>query len=723
MQMPKGDKRLQALSGTVLVLFVIAALSQARVQVVERGSIISRASQTDRFIISRTEQAKRGIIFSADGKPLAEDEDSRVLNVDFRKVPHTPAFFMDVSAATGIPASEFIQLADSGLKTRTWRQPISSAQAQQLQEVKTAWRADGISLAPSGKRTYPLGEAAASFVGDVRDGVPEDGIERGYNKVLAGENGRKVGLVDRQGNFLPMRLDPKSVARVNGKDITLTIDSDLQTVASDAIRKAVEDNKAIQGVAIIIQPQTGDLLAMANWPSYDPNTLGQAEGSEQVHGYDPAYMADLEPGSMFKILTLAKAFDLGVVTDTDGVYCHGTLAVGNRSVSCDSHHGNRAHGLLSPTMAIAKSCNVSAATWALRIGYDNYVHYLEQLGIMSKPHLGLPGERSALFNYNDPAQELHLATLGFGQSINATPVALADAFAMLANNGMRMQPRLIKQIGDQIIPPKPLGQIVKPETTQRLLKIMQTVIESDAGTGKDLRIPGYILGGKTGTAQKVNSETHSMKGGGYVANFVGFVPGDKPQAVIVVMVDKPSAGKYYGASVAGPVFRQLAMAYIQRYNVPPNAPITRGPSISMDDLKTTITRIIAPPHVDVAQLKADIKAREDAANEAKELAQHAAGKDFFGIVKDDQQSKRIGRVKEQPPVDTTTPQLLPDPLESADPDQDQPTATRHRRHHRKERVARGTRNGDQALSSRRGMSRQDRAVLQKIQETDDDAID
>jgi cell division protein FtsI/penicillin-binding protein 2 len=503
---------------------------------------------------------------------------------------------MDVSAATGIPASEFLQLAYSpNSKTRTWRNPISSAQADDLQKIKTKWRADGISLAPSGRRSYPLAEATSCFVGVVRDSKPQGGLESGRNQLLAGRNGKKVGLVDREGHFLPGRLDSTTVQKVDGEDLTLTVDSQLQTAASNAIRDAVESNKATQGVAIIINPHTGDLVAMANWPSFDPNTLGDAEGDDTKYGYDPNYMADLEPGSMFKILTLAKAFDKGVVTDNDGVYCHGELAVGKRFVRCDEHHGNRAHGLVSPAMAIAKSCNVSAATWALRIGYTDFVRYLERLGIMSKPHLGLPSERAGLFNYNDPAQALHLANLGFGQAVNATPVQLAGAISMLANNGVRMQPRIVKKIGDKDIAPVQLGQIIRPETAAKMLKIMQLVIESDAGTGKDLRIPGYILGGKTGTAQKTNTGTHSMQGGGYVSNFVGFVPGDKPQYVILVMVDDPKGGKYYGASVAGPVFKELAVDVINRFNIPPNGAFTLKAPDNLEAQQSQLKDIITPP--------------------------------------------------------------------------------------------------------------------------------
>jgi cell division protein FtsI/penicillin-binding protein 2 len=672
---PTRPGRVSILSRVIAGGFVIAALSQARVQIMERGSIIDRASETDRFVISRTEPARRGFIYTSDGKPLAQDEDTRVLNVDFRKVPHSPAFFMEVSAATGIPASEFLQLADSGMKRRSWRQPISAAQAKELQDVKTSWRADGISLAPSGRRSYPLAEATAGFVGVLRDGKAQGGLELGDDKLLAGVNGKKVGLVDRTGAFLPMRLDSKTQPRVDGENLTLTVDSELQIVASNSIRQAVEENKADQGVAIVMDPKTGDVLAMANWPSYNPNMLGDAQGTNQVFGFNPNYMAVLEPGSMFKILTLAKALDKGVLNESDTVYCHGTLAVGKRTISCDSHHGNRAHGLLDATLAIAKSCNVSAATWALRIGYDDYVKYMESLGIMSKTHIGLPGERHGLFNYNDPAQELHLATLGFGQSVNATPIELASAFATLGNGGRRMQPRLIKKIGAKETPIVPMGQIIRTETSDRVMKIMQSVIESDSGTGKDLRIPGYILGGKTGTAQKMNRQTHSMKGGGYVSNFVGFVPGDKPRAVILVMVDNPKAGKYYGATVAGPVFQQLAKSVIRRYGIAPSAPFTRVTQVSPQPANKPVGRlVVAPPAKPAEQVRAEMQARQDAKESITKPIDDAYNPDKLVDPADEPKRKPISKEEDKPITD------LSDDIVAAEANQDQT----HRRHrHRK----------------------------------------
>lgn len=577
------------MSRGVVGAFIIAALSQARVQLVERGSIMDAARKNSRFMVTKTDVAKRGWITSSDNKPLAQDEDSSVLTIDFDKIPHSAAFYMEVSAATGIPASEFAQLAKSDLRTRPgslrlreWKHPLSAEQARQVQEVKTSWRADGISVTRSGRRSYPLGDAAAGVVGIYQNKLALTGLERGDNKILSGRDGKTVGVVDRTGHFLPSRLDSTTVQKMDGQNIQLTIDSELQLAAAHAIREAVESNKARQGVAIVIDPKTGDLLAMANWPSADPNSMEKVRTKENTDwGFDPSYMAKLEPGSMFKILTLAKALDQGVLHLRDTVYCHGAIQVGKRTIKCDSHHGNRAHGLVDPELAIAKSCNISAATWALRIGHDSFIDYTDKLGVFKKTDLGLPSEVPGYYNRRETATYLQTATMGFGQSMACTPVGLASAFAMLGNNGVRMMPRLIKKIGNVEQPLRPAGQVVSPQTAGEVLHIMRSVIESDAGTGKDLRIPGYVMGGKTGTAQKVGAretipdpahpgKTISIPLHGYVSNFVGFVPAEQPRAVILVMVDNPQGGKYYGASVAGPVFVSLAKSVIRKLGIPPS---------------------------------------------------------------------------------------------------------------------------------------------------------
>ncbi len=440
--------------------------------------------------------------------------------------------------------------------------------------MKTEWKADGISLSSAGKRTYPLGAAAANVVGMLQDDrIPIVGLEKSQDAILDGQNGVTIGLTDRAGAFLPMRISSESRPKSDGKDVELTIDSELQQEAAAQIRSAVLSNNADSGVAIIYDPSNGDLLALANYPTFDP-TGGQAgvQTDARKSTKNAAVQDRWEPGSMFKVITLAKALDSGKVHVNDVINCTGELHYNSHYVvHCDLHHGNRAHGPVNAIKAISKSCNVSASTWALKIGYPDMVKYIEDLGLLKPSQLGLPYEAAGGFNYNEFAKPLQLMHLGFGQSITTTPIGIASALSMLANHGEQMKPRLIKRIGDKNIPPVSMGQRIKASTADEVLNIMESVIEDDGGTGASLRIPGYVMGGKTGTAEKQGSRGKKE----YVANFVGFVPAPNVKAMIVVMIDNPK-NQFYGALVAGPVFKALAKSVIHRYHLPPNEGVARA---------------------------------------------------------------------------------------------------------------------------------------------------
>ncbi len=565
------NDRLQWATYSFMGLVVLAAYSQASVQVFRRGSVLAQATKSKKFVQTVVDIARRGRILCADGRALAQDDDSYVLQIDFAKVPHSEGFFADLAAATGTPASEFRELALQGKGNVVWHTPLSQDQSNKVREAKTKWRANGLDIHHSGNRVYVLAESAAGLVGQVKEDKPLSGMELSQNAALSGKDGKTVGLVDRTGAFLPMRLDKAdSLPKTDGVDVTTTIDFDLQEAASQALRKSVDAHHAEQGVAIVMDPKTGDILAMANWPSFDPSSEdGKGVKMSRTSDKNPATQAILEPGSTFKLLTLAKALDKGVVKTTDHFRCNGSETVGKKTFKCDKgeHHGD-----MLMADAIAKSCNVTASKWSRMIGRTDFIQYIENLGLLEKPGLGLPYENHGRFNFNDPAQELQLALAGFGQAINVTPASVASAFCMLGNDGKLMFPRLIAKMGTREFPPEMAMQVVKPQSADTVLKCMEAVMDSPEGTGHNLRIPGYRIAGKTGTAQVIRAG----ESGGHVSNFVGFLPAQNPRALILVMVDHPTVGGYYGADVAGPVFKDIAKAVIRRYGIAPTEPLNEG---------------------------------------------------------------------------------------------------------------------------------------------------
>ncbi|MEQ1822713.1 MAG: penicillin-binding transpeptidase domain-containing protein [Fimbriimonadaceae bacterium] len=566
------NQRLIAVRWMTLAAFAFAVVSQARVHLFGRNNIIESARKSNRFIVTTTDTARRGPIYSSDGRPLAQEDDSRILVVDFRKVPRIAGFYMALGAATGIPASEFASLSQGKKKVVEWQKAFSTSQAEGIQSVKRKWQADGIGLKPAGSRSYGLSLAASTIVGTVRSTGPSLGVEQALNRNLVGENGESVGMVDRYGQYLPMKMGSQTKAKRDGRPITLTIDSELQRVAYEAVTQAVKARNADQGTVVIMVPNTGDVLACASYPSFDPSKpFEKTKKGEFAPGHAAAYMSSLEPGSTFKIVTLAKALDMGVVGAYENFNCPGSRTVGGKTIHCDTHGKAGGHGTIDPEQAISRSCNVVSAQWALRVGHDKFLNYIEELGLLGGSKLGLPGEATGLLDRNDPAQRLQLANLGFGQSLNVTPIALASAFCTIGNGGMAIQPRLVDRIGDEKQPVKEGHRLLKEETTQNVLQFMRSVIDSDQGTGRTLRISGYDLGGKTGTAQK-------MRTGGYVANFVGFVPAINPKAVILVMIDNPKGKQHYGAQVAGPVFLEVCKSVIKRMGIPHTSQLASRPA-------------------------------------------------------------------------------------------------------------------------------------------------
>jgi cell division protein FtsI/penicillin-binding protein 2 len=392
------------------------------------------------------------------------------------------------------------------------------------------------------------------------------GVEAGLNDRLHGIDGKIEGLTDRHGMFMPSRGSHVIQEKVDGKDVRLTIMPELQVAATAAVRKQVEMNHAQSGVALVMDPKTGNLLAMANWPQPTPyrpdgteNDLGKSGGS------NPAYMSVLEPGSMFKILTLAKCLDVRPDVAKSTLFCSGAWkpTPKARPIHCDK---GEKHGLEDDRKAIAESCNIAAGHWALAIGHDRFLSFLEDAGLKHRSKLGLPGESAALFPGDDGAPLIQTAVVGFGQSINCTPVQLIGAFNAIGNGGMRVEPRVIDSVGGVQLPREPERRLFSSDAAKETLAAMEDVF-GPKGTGKTLTIPGYRLAGKTGTAQKKGKNQH-----GHVSNFIGFLPAQNPQYTILVMVNEP-VDKFYGADVAGKAWQEVVEAIIRLQHIAPTEPI------------------------------------------------------------------------------------------------------------------------------------------------------
>ncbi|MFZ4508504.1 MAG: peptidoglycan D,D-transpeptidase FtsI family protein [Fimbriimonas sp.] len=565
-------RRFLVACGLIGLLMLAALASQVHSQWTRVGLTLYLADNAGKLERSEKRPAVRGMILSSDGAVLAENDNRSTLLLQGNKIPKGDAFFLDLGEAAGISPGEMANRLrkdkglnkDGSLKSYSvsWSRPLDEDAVAAIAQVRRDWRADGVSVESKKARRYGLGPAAANLVGWIQNGTPLNGVERARNDVLRGVDGELHGLVDRSGEFLPLKLSKNSREAVNGEDVVLTIDSDIQKAAYEALEEAVTTHAAEYGVAVVMEPATGNVLAMSEYPA--PVPPGQSDIPAQFdlgQERNRAISLPIEPGSVLKTVTLAEALDLGLVGLHDEWSCKGKFRVLNQTLGC---HGG--HGRVDPEKAIAKSCNYAAANWARLIGYEKYSKFIESTGMLDRVDLELEGERKGFYNRGVSARELTLANLGYGQSIQVTPLALCSALTMFANRGLAMTPRLIEYVGEKKQPLRPRGILIKEETADAMLRLMESVIQTDEGTGNSLRIPGYRLAGKTGTAERIGT------GGGYVANFAGYVPANSPQAVVLVMVNAPTKG-HMGGSVAGPVFRKIALSVIKKKQIPPTEPI------------------------------------------------------------------------------------------------------------------------------------------------------
>ena len=437
-------------------------------------------------------------------------------------------------------------------------------------KIKKA-KIDGISSTITTMRMYPGAELACHVVGFVNvDGKGMEGLEKVYNKELSGKDGYIVEEYDRKGTPIPGTIKER-VEPINGKDLVLTIDSTLQHGLEVDLRKTYEDHKAAGACAVIMNPSTGEVLALANMPDFDPNDSGNADPASRRN----RALTDLyEPGSTLKTLTACAAVESKAVAPNETWYCHGSTKIGKRTVRCSLHGREFAHGHGVTDMAkmLKYSCNIAAAGIGLRVGKQRLYSFEKAFGLYEKPGSGMSGEVKGWHDSWQDWADIRLANIAFGQGIAVTPLQMARAYCAVANGGLLMRPYVVSAIRsgsgiEKSFPPR-ISRRVISEATSATVSEMLTGVVSD-GTGQSAQVDGYRIGGKTGSAQKAVNGRYVA--GKIVASFVGFLPITKPRAVILVAVDEPK-GSHFGAVVAAPVFQLSAKRAMWRLKIPPDDP-------------------------------------------------------------------------------------------------------------------------------------------------------
>ncbi len=436
----------------------------------------------------------------------------------------------------------------------------------------------GFGILDGSKRVYASGDSAAHVVGFVRsDGVAQAGLERGCRKWLDGASGFALAEVDDHKREIPDTIQ-KMVPSRDGYDVHTTLDANIQHIVTEEAEKIVADSHP-RGVSVIaLDPNTGDILALASLPTFDPNpgkrkelnALPKVEMDE--HFRDRCVSSLYEPGSTLKALTIAAALDQGIITPTTSFYCPGSLTVSKKTIR-EAH--SEVHGEETVRDVLRHSCNVASAQIGMRMTAKKLKQADEQFGLMDKLNLGVPGGIAGKWSC-DPNEkqysEAKAARVAFGHSIVTTPLHVALAYAAFANGGLLMKPRLITSLTDgtgktvQKWEPQTVRRVVSPATSALMTDMLRSVVSS--GTAKTIAMPGYQFAGKTGTAQKYTP-------GKYVASFIGYLPASphvKPRVVILVAVDEPTGEKHFGAEVAAPAFKAIATRLMQYWRVPEDDP-------------------------------------------------------------------------------------------------------------------------------------------------------
>lgn len=587
---PRPRLRLVGVALTlVLIAFVVRLL---QVQAVDASTYAAKAEQ-NRYV-GYTLAAERGGITDRDGVALAASEDAYDITADPTlftrkqlKIDDGPeqaaALLAPILGQDQATIVEKLRPKNKNLRYVLLANRQTPQVWKQIKDLKTALATKaetdestvnvlaGVLSVPTSKRVYPNGDLAAGILGWVNaDGKGGGGVEQQLNTLLAGKDG-KVRYAQSGGRQVPTAGSTETPA-VPGSDVELTIDRDIQWAAQNAITEQVEKSKADRGYVIVQDTQTGEILAMANSPGFDPNDLSQADPNA-LHNWslEDAY----EPGSTAKVLSMAAVLEEGVATPQTHVVVPNRLHRGDRLFKDDINHET---WYLTLNGVLAKSSNIGTILATGQLGKTqaqaNQVlySYLRKFGLGSYSGLGFPGETKGILAAPADWSTSQQYTIPFGQGVSINAMQAASVYSTIANGGVRVEPTLVRgtQGPDGRFTPaaKPKKtRVVSEKTAKTLAQMLESVVDDQEGTGGKARIPGYRVAGKTGTANRVDPATGKYKG--YTSSFAGFAPADKPRITVYCAIQNATKGNYFGGQICGPVYKQVMEFALKTLQVPP----------------------------------------------------------------------------------------------------------------------------------------------------------
>jgi len=517
-------------------------------------------------------RAERGGIFDRHGAELALSSPVDSVAVFPEKVTDPELLSQVLAQVLDVERDEVrAKLRKKGFQ---WIQrQVGPGQSERLKGFLEQLKLQGVHFEKESRRYYPKGSVAAHVLGYVSvDHTGQGGLELRYDDLLTGEPGARQVHFDALRNRYESRVVKPSMP---GGALYLTLDERIQTLAEESLVSAIAETKARAASIVVMDPQNGDVLAMANWPTFDPNDRPRDKSDVEAalklrENYAVSHL--YEPGSTFKPVTLAAALDQGLTHPDEILDCqNGAIYVGRRRI-----RDHKKFGLLTVSQVIANSSNVGMIKIAQRVGAQSFHDYVTRFGFGRKTGIELPGEIDGLVRDWKVWRDGSVASIAMGQEVGVTPLQLAQAISAIANGGKFVKARLVDSIREpsgrmRRLDPSEPKQIIRPETAAALRMMMERTVRE--GTARLARTPGYRIGGKTGTAQLIDEETKRYSTEDYVASFVGIAPINDPSLVTVIVLDSP-VGQYYGGQVAAPVYPELAAQALRFRDVPPTEPTT-----------------------------------------------------------------------------------------------------------------------------------------------------
>ncbi len=563
----KHKSRLFWILSAFMVCMVLLVVQLFRWQIVESQELQRRA--LGQWTSSTVVSASRGSIYDRNMELLAVSASSKSLVVqpaqiakkgDPNKTADQLAAILEMDRETIYNRVTNTKYAEQNIKRHLSEEEVLAIEALDL---------PGVVLVDDRKRYYPKGSTLAQVLGRTSvDGVGKEGLELKYDKYLRGLTGRIYSSTDIGGMQIPGG-EERYIDPTNGLNLVLTIDYVIQKFAESAMKQCYEEQKAKKVECIVMNPQTGEVLAMVNIPDYDLNDPPLDDlDAWQEYSRNSTILDVYEPGSVFKIITLASALEEGKVNLNSTFNDVGYALVDGQKIKC---WRNVPHGHQTLTEAVCNSCNPAFVEMGLSLGVDTFYKYLRSFGFGTETNIDFSADQAGLVLAQKYVQNVDLARMAFGQAIAVTPLQLITAVSAAINGGKLMQPYLVKGMVDDDgnsvmeVEPTVIRQVISEETSATVRQILEEVVRS--GGGKNAYIPGYRVGGKTGTAQKYRDGV--IVRDKHIASFLGFAPADDPQIAVLVVVDEPDVAIDFGSVVAAPYAKMILENALKYMNIQP----------------------------------------------------------------------------------------------------------------------------------------------------------